>query len=586
MNSPTLQFGQPLDALVQHWSELPAACCIVDGQGTYRWVNAAFIALTGAPESVLDQARASLSECLAQVAEHCQESAASGRPTRIQNLRIPHRGVAHRWATGMAFPVPASGQMMGAGLFFDLGDRADIGAELHWLLAHAPIFVLCTDTALRYTWSSGGLHTHTGIPEVGLGRTVYEILETDDPAHPAVAPLLRALAGDEVSYRSNFNGRWFDNWVGPLSDSDGRIVGTLAAILDVTELQVARQQVEIAEERFRRLVDQSPALIAIRDAARRVVHVNPAFLRTFDQTREQVESQVFVESARHGGAADLAAIEQAVHSSGLPRVWQGQLPHPAGHEVDILGHVFPLPLDNDETGIGEVFLDISEQARSRRALGDSEQRYRAIFNSAEVCILLLDQAGAIADANPTYVRTTGQALRIVRGRDFNMVAVVDNRSENWRLWNELLAGRRTRYDLSVSLRHADGRLLPVRLTVTLIRDQVKVVTGLVLAVPLLAEEKKVSVSATTRAKPTEAEAAVLERLASGLTFQQIADDLKLTRRGVDYRITKLRHKLRADGAQKVPATTAALIARAYALGILQAGAWPPRIAEVLSPDEL
>jgi PAS domain S-box-containing protein len=586
MNSPTMQFGQPLDALVQHWSELPSACCIVDNNGTFRWVNAAFTTLTADdPAAVLNMPMASLSECLAQIAEHCQSSAVSGRPARIQNLRMPHPGVTYRWATGMTFPVPGPGQIMGAGLFFDLGDHADIGAELHWLLARAPVFVLCTDTDLRYTWSSGGLISHVGMSEPGVGQTAYEILQTDDPTHPAIAPLLAALGGKEVSYRVQFNGQWFDNWVGPLTDSDGRIVGTLAAILDVTELEVARHQVELAEERFRRLVDQSPALIAIRDASRRVVHVNPAFLRTFGRTREQVEDQGVDDHVLRGGAADLAAIEEGVQSSGLPRVWQGQLPHPAGHEVDILGHVFPLPLDNDETGIGEVFLDMSEQARSRRALVDSEQRYRAIFNSAEICILLLDQFGNIADANPTYVRTTGQALRVVRGRDFNEIALAEDRDENQRLWNDLLAGRRTRYDLPVSLRHADGSVLPARLTVTLIRDQVKVVTGLVLAVPTSAQEKKVTVSTTTRAKPTAAEAAVLERLASGMTFQQIADDLKLTRRGVDYRVTKLRHKLRADGAQRVPATTAALIARAYALGIIQPGAWPPRIADDLTHHE-
>jgi DNA-binding NarL/FixJ family response regulator len=87
-----------------------------------------------------------------------------------------------------------------------------------------------------------------------------------------------------------------------------------------------------------------------------------------------------------------------------------------------------------------------------------------------------------------------------------------------------------------------------------------------------------AVPPVTRPQPTPAEAAVLQRLASGMTFQQIADDLQLTRRGVDYRVTTLRHKLRPEGSRRVPSTTAALIARAYALGILESGVWPPRIA--------
>jgi PAS domain S-box-containing protein len=572
------QFGQPVDALVRHWSELPSACCIVDQDGTFRWLNTAFATLIADdPAAVLGRPVTELPEHIAHIAEQCRESAARGEPIRIQNLRIPQPGVTPRWATGMTFPVPAGAHMMGAGLFFDLGDHADIGAELHWLLARAPVFVLCTDTDLRYTWSSGGLYGHVGMAQPGVGQTAYEILQTDDPDHPGIAPLRAALNGHEVSYRVQFNGRWFDNWVGPLNDGDGRIVGTLAAIIDVTDLEVARQQAALAEERFRRLVDQSPALIAIRDANLQISHVNPAFLRAFGQTDAQIDDRVIKEIVLRSSDADLADIEEQVRQTGLPRVWQGRLPHPDGHAVDILGHVFPLPLAGNETGIGEVFLDISEQERSRRALADSEQRYRAIFDSAEICILLLDPVGAITDVNPTYVRTTGHTLRVVRGQDFETAIAEADREENRRLWQELIGGRRTRYDVSIDLHQVDDRYVPARLTVTLIRNNGHAIGALVLAVTTGAGGGE-AVPPVTRPQPTPAEAAVLQRLASGMTFQQIADDLQLTRRGVDYRVTTLRHKLRPEGSRRVPSTTAALIARAYALGILESGTWPPRIA--------
>jgi DNA-binding NarL/FixJ family response regulator len=85
--------------------------------------------------------------------------------------------------------------------------------------------------------------------------------------------------------------------------------------------------------------------------------------------------------------------------------------------------------------------------------------------------------------------------------------------------------------------------------------------------------------------PSAGEAAVLERLAAGASLQQIATDLGMSRRGVDYRITRLRHKLRADGPGGAPTNSAALIARAYALGILHPAVWPPRVAELQQPDE-
>jgi len=79
-----------------------------------------------------------------------------------------------------------------------------------------------------------------------------------------------------------------------------------------------------------------------------------------------------------------------------------------------------------------------------------------------------------------------------------------------------------------------------------------------------------------RERPTPAEIAVLTGLASGLTLQQVAVRLGLTRRGVDYRLARLRQKLRADGPGGVPATTAGVVARGYALGLLTPETWPPR----------
>ena len=80
-----------------------------------------------------------------------------------------------------------------------------------------------------------------------------------------------------------------------------------------------------------------------------------------------------------------------------------------------------------------------------------------------------------------------------------------------------------------------------------------------------------------REQPTAAEIAVLTGLASGLTLQQVAVRLGLTRRGVDYRLARLRQKLRVvDGPGGVPSTTAGVVARGYALGLLTPATWPPR----------
>jgi DNA-binding CsgD family transcriptional regulator len=67
------------------------------------------------------------------------------------------------------------------------------------------------------------------------------------------------------------------------------------------------------------------------------------------------------------------------------------------------------------------------------------------------------------------------------------------------------------------------------------------------------------------------DAQILEGLASGETTVRLAMRLFLSRQGVDYRIGSMLRKLEAPNR-------AALVSKAYALGVLERESWPPRVA--------
>lgn len=69
---------------------------------------------------------------------------------------------------------------------------------------------------------------------------------------------------------------------------------------------------------------------------------------------------------------------------------------------------------------------------------------------------------------------------------------------------------------------------------------------------------------------SEVTARILEGLACGLSTQQLASRLCLSNRGIEYHISNM---LRSFNA----ANRSALVARAYALGIISPLYWPPRV---------
>jgi DNA-binding CsgD family transcriptional regulator len=195
------------------------------------------------------------------------------------------------------------------------------------------------------------------------------------------------------------------------------------------------------------------------------------------------------------------------------------------------------------------------------------QRYRAVFDTARLGVLELDREGRVVDANPAFRRwlpgIVGQPASSAMARA-----------------DALVEGQRDRYDLDATLRRPDGTTMSGHVVVTAVVDGDGEVTGAVAvavaAAPGPAEPPADPAPSSRRERPTPAEIAVLTGLASGLTLQQVAVRLGLTRRGVDYRLARLRQKLRVDGPGGVPATTAGVVARGYALGLLTPESWPPR----------
>lgn len=561
-------------SFVDACAALPAACLLVDAAGAVRWVNAAFRAMVGLGEA--DGGGIRLPPRAAGFAERGADVLAGGRSSRVERIGFRLADGAVRCCTGVLVPLPSDGEPLVAGCFLDMGRHADLIDELDRLLTHTPVFVLCTDTDLRYTWTAGGALERLA-EGAALGTSAWEVFGTDDPGHPVVGPLLAALEGRDTRFRAEFCGLWLDHWVGPLREGDGRVVGTIAVVVDTSEPEAARVRERVAEERLRRLIDHSPALIGVRDGADRVVHANPAYLRTFDQ-RPGADGRADV--VPRGGSTDLTAVGREVREHLRSRIWEGRLPHAGGSPVDLMGYVFPMPMLDGRTGVGEVFLDVTGQERSRRALAEAEQRWRAVFDGAEVSIMLLDVGARILDVNAASTRFTGRPRSELVGRFIGAVTTRDDVTAHLEMWEELMAGRRTRYDAPFRFRHADGGLTAAQLTMALIRDSAgRPVNGLAMAVPVSGTAARLRADRL----PNRAEGDVLRLLAAGLSIGEIGRDLGLTRRGVDYRIGRLRHKLRADGPDGVPATSAALVARAYTLGILVPAAWPPRLSDAGSP---
>ncbi|MBI2060035.1 MAG: PAS domain S-box protein [Nitrospirae bacterium] len=148
----------------------------------------------------------------------------------------------------------------------DLAQRRE--SELRFLVDRIPAILWSVDTDLKITSILGAGLAPLGVkPNETVGMSLYDYMQTRDPANPALSAAARALKGEKVSYEMEWQGHPFQSFVEPLHDWTGKIVGCLGLSLDFSERKKIEETLRRSEERFRIIVENAldPVMIVNRD---------------------------------------------------------------------------------------------------------------------------------------------------------------------------------------------------------------------------------------------------------------------------------------------------------------------------------
>lgn len=209
---------------------------------------------------------------------------------------------------------------------------------------------------------------------------------------------------------------------------------------------------------------------------------------------------------------------------------------------------------------------VSVQASFARSVADGQQSYRRLS------LALLDSSLAIQEANEAFFRQFGGSPDDFRGR--TLTELVDPSVQQWLLGqlSDLLAGGRDYFVSDIIAVGRGGVAFAASLTVARTSGRVPHASSILVTVLPALPEVPVAVDRGQRPM-SPLEARILEELAAGTRTNALAQHLYMSRQAVEYHITRLLRLL------NVPNRTA-LVSRAYSLGILKTGVWPPQVSPV------
>ncbi|NUP16015.1 MAG: PAS domain S-box protein [Streptomyces sp.] len=197
-----------------------------------------------------------------------------------------------------------------------------------------------------------------------------------------------------------------------------------------------------------------------------------------------------------------------------------------------------------------------------------------VFDRVPVPIAVCDVYGAVQLANPAMGAECGTTPGRLRGRDVLELFRPQEATQVERIAEALRLRHRSRYQVSVRWQAPGGTERYGELTADPVSDTVEETPALLVMLRIQGE-RETTEPRPVRVSPTEAH--ILSLLAGGATTARAARETGLTVDGVNYHLRRLSG--RWDAANRTE-----LVARAYALGVLAPGVWPPTPAASDGPE--
>lgn len=342
-----------------------------------------------------------------------------------------------RWILRRAFPIrDQKGDIYRvAGVGQDITERKRVQDELRKSEEELRLFNLATnDMFWNRDFSTGSVvRFSTGFKRV-FGYAELEIDPTnswwEDRLHPedrqrVIDAIQSAVQHGEKTCAFEYRFRRRDGSYATLSDRAyivrdelGNAVRAMGAMTDITERKEAVEALRESEERYRDLVENSRELICTHDLNGLVLSANPATALALEYELDEYVGKktirdILVPEVRHQFDEYMARLRQDGATSGVmfvktksgeTRTWEYY------NSLRTEGVTAPV--------VRGMARDITEERRARKALRQSEERYRELFENSRDAIYLHDMSGRYLSVNSAAVELSGYSRDEILGKKF------------------------------------------------------------------------------------------------------------------------------------------------------------------------
>lgn len=309
-----------------------------------------------------------------------------------------------------------------------------------------PDIIFRINSDFRHLYVNPSIEKLTGISaEALIGKTTRELGMDPEVCASWEEKLLRVFRkGQELSFGFEFHGetevKYFQSNLIPELDADGKVASVLGICRDVTNHKTMLEVAAIAEAKFTRVFNLSPAAMAIRKLPElSFVEVNETWIRETGFCREEVIGK----TANELNLIDnyLLWCEQNKDKNELRSGLQEVSYSTKSGKIKEVLWAFRIIYIGEAEYIVTAFIDISEKKRMEKEIAllheqvaASEKKYRELVEAANVIIMHLDGTGKILFMNEFGLEYFGYAASELLNHSFKEKLIPQLESTGRDLW--------------------------------------------------------------------------------------------------------------------------------------------------------
>ncbi len=373
-----------------------------------------------------------------------------------------------------------------------------------------PVMIAYLDTGQRYMFVNRTLADWLEQPRKSiLGRTMREVV--GKRAYEFRKPLVEAaLKGEKQWFIADFDHPTRGTLTVqtesvPHVRPDGRVMGLILVIQDVTEQRAAELAIRESEERFRRIADSAPVMMWVTRLDRTRDFVNDAYAEFAGLSREEARVMDWRTRIHPDDAERLVAESIAGEASLKPFTLEGRYLRHDGEWRWLRSVSQPrFGADGALSGFIGVATDFTEQRATEMALRESEARFKRIADSAPVPMWVTRLDGSRDFVNQAFNDFFGFPEEARGFHDW--VQAIHPEDREWFVEAQVEATRKLEpFDLIARFRRRDGQWRWLRAVSMLRQEADGHVVGMVGAASDITEAKEAELALQRQVEERTAE---------------------------------------------------------------------------------